>query len=45
MYKLPNRLLKYSTHTDQISKVGFTDQLWIDSDDFSLEIELISHQK
>ena len=29
----------------QISKVGFTDQLWIDSDDFSLEIELISHQK
>ena len=27
------------------SKVGFTGQLWIDSDDFSLEIELISHQK
>ena len=30
---------------NRISKVGFTDQLWIDSDDFSLEIELISHQK
>ena len=31
--------------TNQISKVGFTYQLWIDSGDFSLEIELISHQK
>ena len=31
--------------TNQISKVGFTYQLRIDSDDFSLEIELISHQK
>ena len=31
--------------TNQISKVGFKDQLWIDSNDFSLEIELISHQK
>ena len=33
-----------SLYTNQISKVGFTDQLWIYSDDFSLEIELISHQ-
>ena len=31
--------------TNKIYKVGFTDQLWIDSDEFSLEIELISHQK
>ena len=31
--------------TNQIFNVGFKDQLWIDSDDFSLEIELISHQK
>ena len=33
-----------SLNTTFSSKVGFTDQLWIDSDDFSLEIELIGHQ-
>ena len=37
--------LNINTNTNQISKVGSKDQLWIDSDDFYLEIELISHRK
>ena len=31
--------------TNEISKVRFRDELWIDSGEISLEIELISHQK
>ena len=43
---MTKRLIEfYDSIANQISKVGFKDQLWIYSDDFSLEIELISHQK
>ena len=38
-------VLIYFIDTNQISKVGFKDQLWIYSDDFSLEIELTNYQK
>ena len=36
-------VIKYNTN--EISRVRFRDKLWINSDEISLEIELISHQK
>ena len=39
------QIIKKYYITNQISKVDFTDQFWIDSDYISLEIELIGHRK
>ena len=37
--------MSINVDTNEISKVRFRDELWIDSGEISLEIELINHQK